>query len=97
MWRGGRGFGELELKEDAGERAEKYLEATSRSLERLKMTGTESSLSSNLSDRVLELARSYEKDSKHYLSDNKPVTALACIAYAEGLLDALKFLELAEF
>ena len=81
--------------EDAAERAEKYLEATSRSLERLKITG--SGHSSALMDRVLELARSYEKDSKHYLSDKKPVTALACIAYAEGLLDALKFLELAEF
>ena len=85
------------MKEDAHERAGKYLEATSRSLETLKMTRVESPLSSRLPDRVVELARSYEKDSKHYLSDNKPVTALACIAYAEGLLDALKFLGLAEF
>ncbi len=48
-------------------------------------------------DRVSELARDYARDAKHYLGDRKPVTALACIAYAEGLLDALKFLELAEF
>jgi FAD synthetase len=85
------------MKEDAGERATKYLEATSLSFERLKMRRSESPLSSELLDRVLDLARSYEKDSKHYLSDNMPVTALACIAYAEGLLDALKFLQLAEF
>jgi hypothetical protein len=85
------------MKEDARERVAKYLEATSRSFERLKMTRNESPLWSELLDRVLDLARSYEKDSKHYLSNDKPVTALACIAYAEGLLDALKFLKLAEF
>lgn len=85
------------MKEDARERAGKYLEATSRSLENLKMIMTESRPSSNLLEHVLDLARSYQKDSKHYLTDDKPVTALACIAYAEGLLDALKFLKLAEF
>lgn len=84
------------MREDARERAEKYLQNTSRSFERLKMT-SESAISFPLRDRVLELALSYEKDSKHYLSDNMPVTALACISYAEGLLDALKFLKLAEF
>lgn len=85
------------MKEDADERARKYLEATSRSLENLKKTVNESQLSSKLLEHVLDLARSYQKDSKHYLTDGKPVTALACIAYAEGLLDALKFLKLAEF
>ena len=84
------------MREDASERTEKYLRNTARSLERLKIT-SESAISLPLRDRVLDLARSYEKDSKHYLSDNKPVTALACISYAEGLLDALKFLKLAEF
>ena len=85
------------MKEDARERTAKYLEATSLSFENLKMTVTDSLVSSNLVDRLLELARSYHKDSKHYLTDDKPVTALACIAYAEGLLDALKFLKLAEY
>jgi len=46
---------------------------------------------------VIELVLSYSKDAKHYLETKKPVTSLACIAYAEGLLDALKFLELIEF
>ena len=85
------------MKEDARERAVKYLETTSQSLEKLKMSRNESTLASELLARVLELARSYHKDSKHYLLEDKPVTALACISYAEGLLDALKFLNLAEF
>ena len=85
------------MKEDAHERAGKYLEATSQSLENLKLTMNGSPLSSNLLEKVLELARSYHKDSKHYLTEDKPVTALACVAYAEGLLDALKFLKLVDF
>ena len=85
------------MKEDARERAAKYLEATSQLLERFKMSRNESPLASELLDRVLDLARSYQKDSKHYLTEDKPVTALACVAYAEGLLDALKFLNLADF
>jgi len=46
---------------------------------------------------VLDLARGYVRDAKHYAEKRKPVTSLACIAYAEGLLDAMKFLELVEF
>lgn len=48
-------------------------------------------------DYVLELVIGYVKDARHYAEKRKPVTSLACIAYAEGLLDALKFLELADF
>lgn len=46
---------------------------------------------------VLEMAKGYVNDAKHYAKNRKPVTSLACVSYAEGLLDAMKFLELAEF
>jgi FAD synthetase len=85
------------MRERAGERAAKYLEATSQSLRLLKKRKNETAVPSSLLDYVLELARGYARDAKHYVRERKPVTALACIAYAEGLLDALKFLELAEF
>jgi len=85
------------MRERAGERAAKYLETTSQSLRMLKTKKRETPVSSSLLDYVLELARGYARDAKHYVRERKPVTALACIAYAEGLLDALKFLELAEF
>lgn len=41
---------------------------------------------------VLELAELYLKDSKYYFSINDYITSLSCIAYAEGLLDALRIL-----
>ncbi len=85
------------MRERAGERAGKYLEATTKSLELLKIKRKPETVSSLQLDYVSELARDYARDAKHYLGKRKPVTALACIAYAEGLLDALKFLQLAEF
>jgi len=85
------------MRERAGERAAKYLETTTKSLLALTIKNGPRTISSSQVDHVSELARGYARDAKHYLGDRKPVTALACIAYAEGLLDALKFLELAEF
>ena len=85
------------MRERAGERALKYLETTSRSLRILKKKKSDAPVPSSRLDHMLELARGYTQDAKHYLDKRKPVTALACIAYAEGLLDALKFLDLAEF
>jgi hypothetical protein len=85
------------MRERAGERAAKYLEATSMSLKMLRLKKSRAPIRSSQPDYVLELARDYARDAEHYLGDRKPVTALACIAYAEGLLDALKFLQLADF
>ncbi len=85
------------MRERAGERAAKYLETTSQSLRILKKKKGKTPVPASLLDYVLELARGYARDAKHYVGDRKPVTALACVAYAEGLLDALKFLDLAEF
>jgi len=85
------------MRERAGERAAKYLETTTKSLQDLKVKESPGTVSDIQRDRVSKLARDYARDAKHYLGDRKPVTALACIAYPEGLLDALRFLELAEF
>lgn len=46
---------------------------------------------------VIETAKSYLKDAKYYRDRKRFETGLASIAYSEGLLDALKLLELAEF
>jgi len=83
--------------EDAAQRSTKYLDTTTQSLGRIKRTKLPSSVSKDQVDKVMELVQGYTKDAKHYLDSKKSVTSLACIAYAEGLLDALKFLELIEY
>lgn len=85
------------MKESASDRAAKYVEATSASLKRLRTRRLPATVAQSQFDHVLELVRGYVKDARHYAEKRKPVTSLACIAYAEGLLDALKFLELADF
>ena len=83
--------------EDAGQRSTKYLDTTTQSLGRIKRRKLPSTVSKGQVDKVMELVRGYTKDARHYLDTKKPVTSLACIAYAEGLLDALKFLELIDY
>jgi FAD synthetase len=85
------------MRERAGERAARYLETTTKSLRSMKIKKNLGTVTPVQLDYVSDLARDYARDAKHYLGDRKPVTALACIAYAEGLLDALKFLQLVEF
>lgn len=47
--------------------------------------------------RLLEQAELYAKDAEYYLREKKDlVTALACIAYAEGLIDSLRYLGVTE-
>ncbi len=84
------------MKENAGERAAKYLDMTSRALASLKPMRSPEPIDPSKLDYVLMLANDYTRDAKHYLSHRKEVTALACVAYAEGLIDALKFLHLAD-
>ncbi len=80
--------------EDAEQRSSKYLDTTTQSLRRVKKRKIPPSISQDQVDKVMELVRGYTRDAKHYLERKKSVTSLACIAYAEGLLDALRFLEL---
>ena len=85
------------MKEDALERSRRYVEITSASLSRLKLRKPLVSVHEHQVDYVLDMVRGYVKDAKHYAQNRKPVTSLACISYAEGLLDALKYLEIADF
>ncbi len=46
---------------------------------------------------IVDLAKAYLKDSKYYYSTGDRETALATVSYAEGLLDALKLMGVADF
>ena len=85
------------MRESASDRTAKYVETASASLKRLRARKLPAMVVRSQFDYVLELVIGYVKDARHYAEKRKPVTSLACIAYAEGLLDALKFLELADF
>lgn len=85
---------EKNLKID--ERTRKYLAATERVLREIRILNK---LTSNELDiqMVINSARNYCNDSRHYFEKKDYITALASITYCEGLLDALRFLGLTEF
>ncbi len=82
------------MRENAAERATIYIETTMRALAHLKPRTLPVEISKEKVDKIIGVATSYTSDAKHYAGKDQPVTSLACVAYAEGLLDALKFLGL---
>jgi FAD synthetase len=48
-------------------------------------------------EKVIEYARAYLEDAKHYREKMRFEVSLAAVAYCEGLLDALKLLGAVEF
>ena len=77
------------MSEDPGERTRTYLVAMEKSL---KLT---ESISNPAALRVIDYAKRYVADSRYFLETGKPTTALASVAYAEGLLDSLGIIGMA--
>jgi FAD synthetase len=70
-----------------------YVESLSKALEEARSKTRQS----REVQEVLKLSELYLEDAKYYLSLGDYVTAVACVAYAEGLLDSLRILGLTEF
>lgn len=84
-----------ELSEDPGERAQRYITALENVLQGLRLANSgDVVVSSSKVAVVLDMIERYFDDARFYLNSGKQTTSLASIAYAEGLLDALNYLEL---
>jgi len=85
------------MTEDAKERSKRYVAAVETALSGMKPITMPAIIARRDVERILEIARRYLSDSKYYTENGKDVTSLASISYAEGLLDAIGFLKLADF
>jgi FAD synthetase len=85
---------EEQLKID--ERAKKYMASTEKVLKEIKIMD-KLSVSEVEIQMVINSARDYHNDSRHYFEKKDYTTALAAITYCEGLLDALRHLGLVGF
>jgi len=83
-----------EVGEDAAARARKYIDALTSTLIKTRTETSDTLVNPASINRVTDAIRRYLQDSEHYLNQNRSVTSLASVAYAEGLLDALTFLGL---
>jgi FAD synthetase len=80
--------------EDPAERARKYIATMENALQQNNPLQVGRMVEVANIAKVSDAIQRYLQDARYYLTSGKPTTALASIAYAEGLLDALKFLNL---
>ena len=78
------------MNEDPAERTRTYLAAIERLLKLAESVSNPEAL------RVVDHAKRYVADSRYFLDTGKPTTALASVAYAEGLLDSLSIMGVAD-
>ena len=99
MW-SAKGIGEYEsmseLSEDPAERSRKYMASFEKAFQEVSTAKEDTMVKSQSIRRIADIIERYLKDAHYYLEHDRPSTSLAAIAYAEGLLDALKFLALVE-
>ncbi|BEP18282.1 DUF357 domain-containing protein [Pyrofollis japonicus] len=77
---------------EPSKRVEVYIANVEAALDKVKNKVSDPSVK-----HVVELVERYIADAKYYLEKGDVFTALADIAYAEGLLDALRWLGIVEF
>jgi FAD synthetase len=78
---------------DAAFRVRKYIDMLAKALKEAKATARPS----REVGEILKLAELYLEDAKYYLGVEDYITSVSCVAYAEGLVDSLRMLGLAEF
>ncbi|MFY9605131.1 MAG: DUF357 domain-containing protein [Thermoplasmata archaeon] len=70
------------------ERVERYIQLTSKALDKAKIAAPESSFNRKLADDFMRMARSYFQDARDFAAKGDLVNAFACINYAHGWLDS---------
>ncbi|UCE57310.1 MAG: DUF357 domain-containing protein [Candidatus Bathyarchaeota archaeon] len=75
----------------------KYISKTERVFGEIRRVSGFIHLNKQKIESVVETAKRYLEDAKYYQKKSKLETSLASVAYCEGLLDALRLLEVVEF
>ncbi len=85
------------MNDEARALTEKYISAVELALGELTPAESRSEATDLKIESVIDAANRYLTDAKYYLNTGKKATALASVSYAEGLLDALKFMGFVTF
>lgn len=75
---------------EAREKLRRYISATDRVFATMIRSPPGDAALNKRMDENISLSKIYLSDSKYYLEKGDLVTALVCIAYCEGLIDACK-------
>ncbi len=85
------------MKNNIKEKTLKYVLKTEKVLRELRIVDDSVSVEKRLVEEIVDEARRYFEDAKYYLRRKEYEVSLASIAYCEGLLDALRMLNLVSF
>ncbi|MDI9644160.1 MAG: DUF357 domain-containing protein [Candidatus Verstraetearchaeota archaeon] len=80
----------MTLEEEARKRLERYIRATEGVFRTMEISPPDDPSLRKLMEESVELSRIYLEDSKHYFGKGDYITALVCIAYSEGIIDAFR-------
>ena len=75
----------------------KYIKNSEKALSEIKFRQEQQSPRTDQVSEVVDYAKRYLSDAKYYREKQQYETALASVAYCEGILDALRLLGLVEF
>lgn len=70
------------------QKVQKYLDITSRAIEKAKVIAPESSFIADIANDFYDMANRYFSDAEHFYNDGDYVNAFAAVNYAHGWLDA---------
>lgn len=80
------------FEDEARKKLKRYMSATDRVFASMEQSPPDDPALRKKMEENISLSRIYLSDSKYYLEKGDLVTALVCIAYCEGLIDACKTL-----
>ncbi len=80
----------MTIEEEANAKLSRYIRGTERVFRVMEQMPPAEEGQREKFTQNIELSRQYLADSKHYLSKGDLITALVCIAYCEGLIDACR-------
>lgn len=75
----------------------KYVQSVEKVFTEIKLSRSGVNIEPGKTGRVVDRAKRYFEDAKYYREKKRDDVGLASIAYSEGVLDALKLLDLVEF
>lgn len=75
----------------------KYIRNTERVFAEIKLSHGVAHIDRKKASNIIDTAKRYLEDAKYYQQKKRFETGLASVAYSEGLLDALRLLEIAKF
>lgn len=79
------------------ERVSRYISSAEKVFRQMAVTKASVDVDSDKVREVVEWARAYFEDAKHYREKKKFEVSLTSVAYCEGLLDALRLLGTVKF